>query len=324
MPLFLTEQDVTDLLTMEDTIAAVESVFKRQATGQATNEPRRRVRAQGSILMTMSAAVSGFQDASGTEFQGLLGVKSYTVAGGTARFYVSLFDALTGELLAFIEADKLGQMRTGAASGVATKYLARPDAKTVGIYGTGWQAQSQLAAVCAVRPIEEVKVFSRRPEHREKFARTMAAELNITNIHGVESEAAAADADILVTITSSREPVFQGAWLKPGVHINAAGGNSILRREFDEEAIKRAALLTVDSLDQAKIESGEFVMAVEKGLLVWERVKELRFVVNGDMPGRTGADQITLFKSLGIALEDVATAAVIYQKAKAQNVGKEF
>ncbi|MEP7340494.1 MAG: ornithine cyclodeaminase family protein [Acidobacteriota bacterium] len=319
MPIFLTEQDVTELLTMEDTIAAVESVFKLQATGEATNEPRRRVRTQGSVLMTMSGAVANFG-----EFKGLLGFKAYTVARGKARFYVNLFDATTGELLALIEADKLGQMRTGAASGVATKYLAGTDAKTVGIYGTGWQAQSQLAAVCAVRQIKEVKVFSRTPERRKQFCEEMAAQLNLANIHPVESPEAAADADVLITITSSREPVVEGAWLKPGAHINAAGGNSILRREFDDETIKRAALLTVDSLDQAKIESGEFVMAVEKGLLTWERVKEMRYVVAGQMQGRTSDEQITLFKSLGIAIEDIAAAAVVYRKAKEQNRGREF
>jgi len=319
MPILLTEQDVTELLTMEDTLAAVETVFKLQATGEATNEPRRRVRTQGSVLMTMSGAVSNFG-----EFKGLLGLKSYTVARGKARFYVSLFDAMTGELLAFIEADKLGQMRTGAASGVATKYLARQDAKTVGIYGTGWQAQSQLAAVCAVRRIEEVKVYSRKPENRQQFCEEMAAALNLTNIHPVETPEAAADADILITITSSRDPVIEGAWLKPGTHINAAGGNSILRREVDDEAVKRASFLAVDSLDQAKIESGEFVMAVEKGLLTWERVKELRHVVSGQSQGRTSNEEITLFKSLGIAIEDIAAAAVVYQKAKEQNRGREL
>lgn len=319
MPIFLTEQEVTELLTMEDTLTAVESVFKLHATGDATNEPRRRVRAQGSVLMTMSGAMSNFQ-----EFSGLLGLKSYTVARGKARFYVSLFDATTGELLAFIEADKLGQMRTGAASGVATKYLAREDAKSVGVYGAGWQAQSQLAAVCAVRQIEEVKVYSRKPENREQFSQQMSAELNIAHIHPVESCEAAADADILITITSSRDPVVEGAWLKAGTHINAAGGNSVLRREVDDDAIKRASFIAVDSLDQAKIEAGEFITTVEKGLLTWERVKELRYVVNGDLRGRTDQQQITLFKSLGIAIEDVATAAVIYRKAKEQKAGKEL
>jgi ornithine cyclodeaminase/alanine dehydrogenase-like protein (mu-crystallin family) len=324
MALYLTEQEVTELLTMADTLEAVESVFKLQATGDATNEPRRRVRAQGSTLMTMSGAVSGFKTPSGVEFKGLLGLKAYTVARGGAKFYVSLFDAVTGELLAYIEADKLGQMRTGAASGVATKYLARADAKSVGIYGTGWQATSQLAAVCAVRQIEEVKVYSRKPENRERFCQQMAAELGLTNIHPVEHPEAAADTDIIITITNSREPVVEGSWLKPGSHINAAGGNSVLRREVDDETIKRAGFIAVDSLDQAKIESGEFVTAVEKGLLTWERVKELRHVVGGNMSGRTNQEQITLFKSLGIAIEDVAVAAVVYQKAKEQKAGKEI
>ncbi len=319
MPIFLTEPDVERLLTMEDTLAAVEAVFKSQATGEATNEPRRRMRAAGSVLQVMSGAVANF-----AEFKGLLGLKAYTVARGQARFYVSLFDAESGELLAFIEADKLGQMRTGAASGVATKFLARKDAKTVGVYGTGWQARSQLEAVCAVRDIESVKVYSRSPENRARFCLEMSAQLNDVNITPVGKPEEAAEAGVIVTITSSREPVLQGAWLKPGAHINAAGGNSILRRELDDEAIKRSSFIAVDSLDQAKIEAGEFVTAVEKGLLVWERVKELRHVVNSEMRGRINDQEITLFKSLGIAIEDVATAAVVYRKAKEQKLGKEF
>jgi ornithine cyclodeaminase/alanine dehydrogenase-like protein (mu-crystallin family) len=319
MPLFLTEQDVTKLLTMEDALAAVEAAFKAQATGAATNEPRRRLRAAGATLQVMSGAIANIG-----EFKGLLGLKAYTVTRGKARFHVSLYDAESGELLALIEADKLGQMRTGAASGIATKYLATEDAKTVGMYGSGWQAQSQLEAVCAVRDIEMVKVYSRSPENRARFCLEMSARLNDVHIAPVEKPEDAANADILITITNSREPALQGAWLRPGAHINAAGGNSILRREIDDEAIKRSSFIAVDSIDQAKIEAGEFVTAVEKGLLTWERVKELRNVVIGEMRGRTGEDQITLFKSLGIAIEDVATAAVIYRKAKEQNVGKEF
>jgi ornithine cyclodeaminase/alanine dehydrogenase-like protein (mu-crystallin family) len=215
-------------------------------------------------------------------------------------------------------------MRTGAASGVATKYLARASAKTVGVYGTGWQAQSQLEAVCAARDIESVKVYSRSPENRARFCEDMSARLNGVNIAPVEKPEEAADAGVIITITTSREPVLQGAWLKPGAHINAAGGNSILRRELDDEAVRRSSFIAVDSIDQAKIEAGELVTAVEKGLLTWERVKELRYVVSGEMRGRTSDGQITLFKSLGVAIEDVATAAVLYRKAKDQNVGKEF
>jgi alanine dehydrogenase len=324
MPLFLTEQDVTNLLTMEDALAAVEGVFKAQAAGEATNEPRRRLRAGGAVLQVMSGAVAGFKDSSGGEYKGMLGLKSYLVSRNKARFYVNLYDAESGELLAFIEADKLGQMRTGAASGVATKYLARADAKTVGVYGTGWQAQSQVEAVCAARKIESVRVYGRSPENRERFCQEMGARLTGVKVAPVERPEGAADADVVVTITSSREPVLQGAWLKPGAHINAAGGNSILRRELDDEAVRRSSFIAVDSIDQAKIEAGELVTAVEKGTLTWERVRELRYVVGGEMRGRTSDGQITLFKSLGVAVEDVATAAVLYRKAKEQNVGKEL
>jgi alanine dehydrogenase len=319
MPLFLTEQDVTELLTMEDTLAAVEAVFKAQAAGNATNEPRRRLRAGGAVLQVMSGAVANFE-----EYKGLLGLKSYVVTGAKARFYVNLYDAESGELLAFIEADKLGQMRTGAASGVATGRLARVDSKTVGLYGTGWQAQSQLEAVLAARDIANVKVYSRSPENRARFCQEMREQLIDVNFTPVEKPEEAADADIIITITSSREPVLQGSWLKPGTHINAAGGNSLLRRELDDEAIRRSSFIAVDSIDQAKIEAGELVTAVEKGILTWERVRELRYVVSGETRGRTSDDQITLFKSLGVAIEDVATAAVIYRKAKEENVGKEF
>jgi alanine dehydrogenase len=319
MAIYLTEQDVTQLLTMEDALAAVEAVFKSQATGEATNEPRRRVHAGAATLHVMSGAVANIG-----AFKGLLGLKAYTVTRHGARFHVSLYDAESGELLAFIEANKLGQMRTGAASGVATKYLARRDAKTVGIYGTGWQAQSQLEAVCAVRDIERVRVYSRSTENRERFCSEMGAKHKGVELTPVGRPEDAAEADIVITITTARDPVFSGAWLKPGVHINAAGGNSILRRELDDEAIKRASLITVDSLDQARIEAGELVAPVEKGLLTWERVHELRHVVNGEMRGRTGDAEITLFKSLGIAIEDIAAGSVLYQKARNQKAGKEL
>jgi alanine dehydrogenase len=319
MAIYLTEQDVTQLLTMEEALAAVEAVFKSQATGEATNEPRRRAHAGTASLNVMSGAVSNCGS-----FKGLLGLKAYTVTRHGMRFHVSLYDAESGELLAFIEANRLGQMRTGAASGVATKYLARRDAKTVGIYGTGWQAQSQLEAVCAVRDIEHVTVYSRSTENRERFCSQMGAQHKGVTLTPTDRPEAAVEADIVITITTARDPVFSGAWLKPGTHINAAGANSILRRELDDDAIKRASFIAVDSLDQARIEAGELVVPVEKGLLTWERVHELRHVVNGELRGRTDDEQITLFKSLGIAIEDIAAASVLYRKARDQKAGKEL
>ncbi|NDD65304.1 MAG: ornithine cyclodeaminase family protein, partial [Acidobacteria bacterium] len=140
----------------------------------------------------------------------------------------------------------------------------------------------------------------------------------------VDDPAEAACAEILITITSAREPVLRGEWIQPGAHLNAAGGNSILRREFDQVALSRADLVVVDSIDQARIEAGELVSAVEKGLLSWERMIELRHVVAGDHPGRRDSGQITLFKSLGLAIEDIATAAVVYQAARQQQRGREI
>lgn len=319
MALFLTEEDVAALLTMEETLSTVEEVFRLQASGAATNEPRRRLRAAGAVLQVMSGAVAGFG-----EFAGLLGLKAYTVTRSGVRFYVMLFDAGSGELLALIEADKLGQMRTGAASGVATRHLARRDAKSVGIYGTGWQAESQLEAVCAVRQVEDVCVYSRKADRRDAFCSRMGERLGIGSIRPVERPEEAAGADILITITSSREPVLEGAWIRPGAHVNAAGGNSVLRRELDDEAIVRASLVAVDSLEQSRIEAGELIAAVEKGLITWESIRELRYIVAGEMPGRRTDEEITIFKSLGIAIEDIAAASVVYRKATERQAGRKL
>ncbi len=319
MAIYLTEQNVAELLDMPQALEAVENVLKAHATGAATNESRRRVRAGGTTLNVMSGAVLGQGDS-----PSFLGHKAYTIAGGVARFFVSLYSGQTGELLAFIEADRLGQMRTGAASGVATKYLARKNAQSVAIYGSGWQARSQLSAVCLVRDIRDVRVYSRSAENRDRFCAAMKEELKLDSIRGVERPEAAADgADIVITITTARDPVVAASWLAPGVHINAAGGNSLLRREIDEETIRKAELVTVDSIDQARIEAGELVTAVEKGALTWERVRELRQVVNGEIH-RTSDIEITIFKSLGLAIEDIAAAAVVYRHALERKVGREF
>src|SRR5678815_370947 len=320
MALYLTEDDVASLLPMDDALSAVEGVLLAQAKGNAINESRRRVRAAGTTLHVMSGAVTGVDSANSW-----LGLKCYSVSRNGARFIVNLFNAESGQLSAVIEADRLGQIGTGAASGVATKYMSRADAKTIGIYGTGWQAQSQLAAVCKVRPPSEIRVYSRNSEKREKFCDVMKQELKLSSITPVSRPQDAAEGcDIIITITSAREPVLLGEWVAPGTHINAAGGNSLLRRELDDEVIRRSSAVVVDSLEQAKIEAGELVSAVEKGLLSWERVRELRHVITGNLSVRSGSKEITLFKSLGIAIEDVAAAAVVYEKARGRGIGREI
>ncbi len=313
MPLLLHEADIERYLPMPDAVAAVEGAFRHLGDGRAQNIPRARTRIHGGVMHFMAAADPA---------AGYLGLKVYTTIRGQARFVVLLFSAATGELLSIMEADALGQRRTGAASGVATKYMARPDARVVGIYGTGWQARSQLAAIAAVRDIRRVQAYGRDAARRASFAREMSAALGI-EVVGVDApEQAAEGADILVTITSSAEPVLRGEWLMPGVHINAAGSNALLRRELDEAAVRQANRIVADSVEQARVEAGDLFPLIERGHLMWGQVHELGDVVIGHVPGRGSATEITLFKSLGLAVEDIAAAAVVYQRAKADGAGE--
>jgi ornithine cyclodeaminase/alanine dehydrogenase-like protein (mu-crystallin family) len=315
MALLLTEKDVTELLDMNTALAAVEEVFRDQATGEAVNRPRNRVATPTSQLSYMVASDKRL---------GIYGLKTYTVSPKGARFLVTLYDAATGDLLAMMEADKLGQMRTGAASGIATKFLARADADTVGIYGTGWQAESQLMAVCAVRNIKSIKAYSRSKERRETFAAKMTAQLGV-EVSAVETpEEAARNQAIVITITSGREPVLKGEWLAAGAHINAAGSNFLTKAEIDVETVRRASVIAVDSVETAKIEAGDLLPSVERGLINWESLVDLGRIVAGQCKGRASNDDITLFKSHGIALEDISTALRLYNLAQERGIGKNL
>ncbi|MCX7689744.1 ornithine cyclodeaminase family protein [Thermoflexus sp.] len=314
MPILLREEDVRALLPISEAIRALEQAFRAQAEGQVANVPRARVRWPRGALHVMAAGGAGI---------GYVGLKAYTTVGGQARFVVLLFDIESGALVAIMEADMLGRLRTGAATGLATRYLARPDARIVGMYGTGRQAATQLMAVCAVRTIEEARVYSPTRERREAFARRMAETLGIPVRAADRPEAVAEGADILITITSAREPILRGAWLRPGMHINAAGSNALIRRELDEEAVTKADFIVIDARDQGKIEAGDLLEPLERGRLQWERIHELKDVVAGRVR-RAHPDQITLFKSLGIALEDVAVAAIVYERAVAQGIGESL
>jgi ornithine cyclodeaminase/alanine dehydrogenase-like protein (mu-crystallin family) len=312
MPLFLREHDVAALLTMDDALTAVEEAFRLHGLGEADNHPRQRPRLERTMLQVMSAAVPGLG----------FGLKAYTVASEGVRFVVLLWDEETGDLQAVVEADHMGQMRTGAASGVATRYLARPDAATVGIFGTGIQAPAQLEAVCAVCPIERVFAHSRTPEHRERFAAEMSERLDLT----VEPVAAPRDvvrhADIVITITKASQPLFDGDWLSPGVHLNAAGSNRAQSQEIDVRTVERAELVAIDHRAQGRAEAGDLLAAERQGVLSWDDVVDLGQIVAGQVAGRRGDQSITLFESLGIAIEDVAVARRVYQKALASGVGQ--
>jgi ornithine cyclodeaminase/alanine dehydrogenase-like protein (mu-crystallin family) len=315
MALFLREQDVAQLLTMEDALRLVEDAFRDYSRGDAQNQPRRRIRVPQGVLHVMPGGYSA---------RGYVGFKAYTSFRGQARFYVHLFDAANGDYLAILQADRLGQVRTGAASGVATKFLARNDADTAGVIGTGWQAESQLQAICAVRHFARVKCFSRDPERRLAFARQFSALLNVS-VEPVESARdAVIDSDVVVAVTTAAQPVIMGEWLKPGAHVNAAGSNWATRREVDNAAVKRASAIYADSVEQAKLEAGDLMLAVAENVIGWHQVRELSSLVGGWDTGRVNAEDITLFKSCGIALEDVAVASFVYERAREFGVGSEL
>lgn len=315
MALFLDEQQVTELLSMHMAIAGVEDALRQQGLGTAINNPRTRVRLPTGQLQMMGGALPTL---------GVFGYKAYTAVKGKARFHVLLYSAETGELLAMLQADRLGQMRTGAASGVATKYMARADARSVGIFGTGWQARSQLEAVCAVRTIQAVRAFGRDAGRRQAFCTEMSRQLGIAVEPATTSEVAVKGMDVVITATSARDPLFDGNWLEPGTHLNAIGSNSLIRREIDDTVVRRSALVVVDSKEQARIECGDLLGPLERGIIHWEQIRELGDVVAGFTLGRPQSSDITLFESHGLAIWDLASASSVYRAAKSKGIGREL
>jgi ornithine cyclodeaminase/alanine dehydrogenase-like protein (mu-crystallin family) len=304
------EEQVRQALPMAKAIDLVEEAFRRLADGRAVNHPRRRVVLDNRAWLHYMAA--------GDNADGYLATKVYATRPRVgASFVVLLFDAETTQPLAAIDANALGQIRTAAASGVATRHMAREDAARLGVIGSGFQAETQLEAVAAVRTLEQVRVYSRSAERRESFARRMSGRLGLSVEAVDSSEAALAGSDIVVTITAAREPVFASPELPSGCHVNAAGSNHLKRVEIDADTVARAAVVATDSLEQARMECGDLVAAHEQGRLEWERVAELSSIVTGQSVGRHAPDDVTLFESQGLAIEDLAVAVHIYQQVSA-------
>lgn len=315
MALFLTEADVRQLLTMELALDAVASAHRAHALGRAIDIPRQRTRVPTASLHILQGALLDV---------GVMGYKAYTASKEGARFLVHLFDAANGRLQAVIEADYLGMMRTGAAGGVAADALARPEAATVGLVGAGWQARSQLEALCQVRAIKQVKLFSRDAEKRRAASADFSRRFAIEVVPAETAEAAVRDSDIAVTITTASSPVLLGEWLAPGMHINAAGSNAIIRRELDEKAVGRADLVCVDSRATALREAGDLLPALEKGRLHAGQLVELGEVLAGIRPGRPGPAAITLFESQGMAIQDLSLAWRLLELARERGLGAEL
>lgn len=311
--LHLTEDEVKSLLTMDMTIEAVEVGLRKMAMEEAFTVPRSRCQTDHAMLHVLPAAAKTL---------GVIGYKAYVTSRTGTRFHVTIYDGKTGEMLAIMRADYLGQMRTGAASAVATKHLARKEASTIGIYGAGKQSRTQLLGVSRVRKLTRAVVYSPNEERRTAFAKDMSAECGVDVIPAKSPEEAARGLDIICTATTSREPVLFGAWLSPGQHVNAAGSNFLAKAEIDVEVVKRSNVVVIDSKDQGRLEAGDFVAALDQGVLDWIDVAELGRVVAMRSPGRQSAEDITLFKSLGIGLEDIAVAIKVYHKAKEAGVGR--
>jgi alanine dehydrogenase len=305
--LYLTEEDVDALLDPAAALDAVEGSFVRQAEGAVENRPRYRLPLERGQLAVMAAVDHGL---------GVAGVKTYAAGRNGARFVVALFDAVEHELLALIEADRLGRFRTGAASGVAAKHLARDDARSLGVIGCGWQAELQVAAIRAALPaLERTVAYCRTQERLDDFCRHVDAE-------PAASQHEAAEQDVVVTITTSSDPVLRGDWLRPGALVCAAGANRPEARELDNAVLERAAFVCCDSIDDARLESGDLIEPVEQGVLDWLEVHELAEVVAGRVTGRQADDDVVVFKSNGLAAWDVAIGALAVARAKERGLGR--
>jgi ornithine cyclodeaminase/alanine dehydrogenase-like protein (mu-crystallin family) len=305
--LYLTEAEVESLVTTEDALAAVQGSLERQAEGVLQLAPRRRIDLEDGAFALMAAADSGL---------GLAGLKAYTWLPGGTPFVVCLFSTEKPGLVAVIEADKLGQLRTGAASGVAARYLGRPEARSLGIIGCGWQAESQVASIRAAVPtIDRVVAYCRNEKRLKAFCKKVGAEPG-------ESHRDAGELDIVVTATTSKDPVLRGEWLRPGALVCAIGANDPRRRELDNVVLERASFVCCDSREQSRLESGDLIEPVERGVLDWLEVHELHEVVSGELQGRADPEDIILFKSNGIAAWDVAIGARAVELARKKKVGR--
>lgn len=313
MALYLTESDVRQLLTMALALAAVEDAHRAHARGRAIDIARQRTRVPTASLHILQGALLDDH---------IIGYKAYTVSKEGARFLVHLFDARSGAPLAILEADYLGMMRTGAAAGIAAHHLARHDADTVGMIGAGWQAQSQLEALCAVRPIRQVKLYSRHPDRCRRASADFAERFGIDVVPVERAEEAVQGSAIVVTATTASAPVVCGDWLEPGMHLNAVGSNALIRRELDESAVGKADVICVDSRATAVREAGDLLPALEKGRLCETQWIELGELVAGHREGRLDARAITLFESQGMAIQDLAVAHRLVELARSQGIGK--
>ena len=312
MALYLSEDDVKQVLTMDMALDGVESAHRDLALGRASDTPRARSRLPQTALHILQGALPD---------QGVLGYKAYTSNRSGNRFLVHLFDAASGQLRAVVAADYLGMMRTGATSGVAARWLARPDSTIAGVFGAGWQTEGHIRAICATLPLARVKVFSRKADKLQDFCRRLSEQTGIAVVPALSAEDTVRGSDVVGTVTTAAQPLFEADWLESGAHINAAGSNALIRQELSEATVRRCAVIAVDSVPTALAECGDLLPLLEKGRLHERQLLELGDVIAGRRAGRESAGQITLFESQGMAIQDLAVAWRVVQAAEARGLG---
>lgn len=312
---YLSESDVQKLLTMPLALEAMEQAHQALAEHRAIDVPRARIHLPTGTQHVLQAAAPEL---------GYIGFKYYYTRPTGKSFYVHLMNTESAKLEAIIEAVWMSMVRTGAASGVATKHLANPDASVLGQIGAGFQSESQLEAVCQVRNIKTVRVFARTRDKLAAYCDKMAKKTGIAVQPAESAEAAVRGAHIINVITQSAEPVLKGEWLEPGQHINAAGSNALTRREIDDATVRKCDVITVDGRGTARNECGDLLSAVEKGWLRWDYLTEIGEVIAGKAPGRTSAKQITLYESHGMGLQDLWVGVKMFKLARARGVGTDL
>lgn len=314
MALLIREDEVNELINMSQAADAVEEAFRQYGVGTAFNNPRSRIKIGGEILHVLPAAIPEMD---------ALGLKSYTAFRGGIRFLILLYSAKTGELKALMQAQRIGALRTGGVASVAIKHMSNERSQKGALFGAGAMAGAMLEGMANARAFDSIRVFALNTERLRTFCSDMSERLSLDITPAETADEAIAEANVVVTMTTSKEPVFDGKKLQNGTTVVAAGSNLLQKREIDSTVIRRSARIVVESIDQSQLEAGDLFVPIDAGHLHWNQVHELSELVLGHNPGRTTEDEINLFKSVGLGLQDMAVAAQVYEAAVRSGAGTE-
>lgn len=314
MVLLIREEDVHKLVTMDESVAAVEEAFRQLGRGEAFNNARTRIKLSGEILHVLPAAIPQMD---------ALGLKTYTAFRGGIRFVAVLYSAKTGELKALLQAQRIGALRTGGVAAAAIKLMAREDAKHGALFGAGVMGSAMLEGMVSARSFESIRVFDLDKERLATFCADWSDRLGVDITPASSSDEAIANADVIVTMTTAKDPVFDGKKLREGTTVIASGSNLLQKREVDSTVVRRARRIVVEAIDQSQLEAGDLFVPIDAGHLHWNQVHEISDLLLGHQPGRESDDEINLFKSVGLGLQDMAVAALAFDAAIKAGAGTE-